>query len=312
MQALVTGAAGFIGSSLCEALFRDGHSVFAVDDLSSGKLENLRELTGRPGFTFEKVDCRNASDLDRLPGEYDVIFHLAANPEVRPDRVDPEVMFSDNVLATKNMLGFASKRRARSFVFTSSSTVYGDAEVRPTPEEYSPLIPVSLYGAAKLASEALVTGYSNSFGFEARILRLANVVGPRSGHGVIIDFVSKLQRDGKRLAILGDGTQKKSYVYVDDCVEGILASLKAREKVGIFNLGSDDQVRVTEVAHIVSTEMGLRPKSHCTGGVDGGRGWPGDVKEMLLDTKKLKSLGWSSKHGSAEAVRRTVRELLKV
>ncbi len=204
-------------------------------------------------------------------------------------------------------------------VFTSSSTVYGDAEVIPTPESYGPpLKPISVYGGAKLAAEAIISGYSHIFGFRALSFRLANIIGKRSNHGVIYDFINKLRKNPNELEILGDGTQRKSYLHVSDTVEGILRIFehfrKSGETYDVYNLGNDDWITVKEIAEIVSEEMGLNPKFRFTGGgVDGGRGgWKGgDVKLMLLDIGKAKSAGWKPKMNSYEAVRRTVKELLE-
>jgi UDP-glucose 4-epimerase len=197
------------------------------------------------------------------------------------------------------------------FVFTSSSTVYGDADI-PTKED-AVLKPISVYGASKLACEALVSAYAHSYGFRALIYRLANVVGPRSKHGVIVDFVRKLRENPRELEILGDGTQRKSYLYVTDCIEALLLGLdRARGVVEVFNVGSRDQVDVLSIARVVVEEMGLEDVDfRITGGVDGGRGWVGDVKDMLLDVSKLKELGWRPRFNSVEAVRLTVKETLR-
>jgi UDP-glucose 4-epimerase len=241
-----------------------------------------------------------------------VVFHLAANPEVRVGSVEPSVHFRENVLATFNLLEALRLRGWKGeFVFTSSSTVYGEADM-PTLEN-AVLKPISVYGGSKLACEGLISAYACSYGFRALIFRLANVVGPRSEHGVIVDFVRKLRENPKELEILGDGSQRKSYVYVDDCVEVLLLALdKTQGVVEVFNVGSEDQVDVLSIARIVVEEMGLEDVDFkVTGGVDGGRGWVGDVKDMLLDVSKLKELGWRPRFNSVEAVRLTVKEMLR-
>ena len=197
-------------------------------------------------------------------------------------------------------------------VFASTSTVYGDAKIIPTPENYSPLEPISIYGASKLASEALIASYCHTYKKRAVILRLANIVGPRSRHGVINDFIVKLRRNPKQLEILGDGRQTKSYLHIDDCINAILKACKtAKDTVEVFNLGSDDQIEVARIAEIVSEEMNLDDvQFRFTGGVDGGRGWVGDVKSMLLDTNKLKSRGWRPRYSSEEAVKLATRSII--
>jgi len=311
-EVLVTGGAGFIGSHLVDALMARGNEVVVLDNLSSGALENLAKWLDNSNFRFVRGDLLKPSDVDDVLDGYDVVFHLAANPEVRVGSVSPNVHFQQNVVATYNLLE-ALRRRSdvEALVFTSSSTVYGEAET-PTREDYALLKPISVYGASKLACEALICAYAHSYGFRAVIHRLANVVGPRSEHGVIVDFVRKLGENPKRLEILGDGTQKKSYLYVTDCVEALLSGLDgALDRVEVFNVGSEDQVDVLTIVRIVAEEMDLADvKFRLTGGVDGGRGWVGDVKNMLLGISKLKKLGWKPKHGSAESIRLTVREML--
>jgi len=311
---LVTGGAGFIGSHMVDALMRDGAAVRVIDNLSNGTLENLQRWLGDPSFEFIKGDLLDRNDLERAVDECEVIFHLAANPEVRIGSSAPEIHFEQNVMATYRLL--EAMRRSKSLdllVFTSSSTVYGDASEIPTSEDYAPLKPISIYGASKLASEALISSYAYTYGFKAIICRLANIIGPRSKHGVIYDFIKKLKNNQEELEILGDGTQAKSYLYIDDCVSAVLTILKeSRGEVEIFNVGSEDWVDVKTIAEIVVEEMGLKNVSfRFTGGVDGGRGWKGDVKYMLLSIEKLKSLGWKPRFNSAEAVKKTAKEILK-
>jgi len=227
---------------------------------------------------------------------------------------EPDVHFRQNVVATYNLLEALRRSEvAESLVFTSSSTVYGDASEIPTPEDYAPLVPISVYGASKLASEALIIAYAHTYGFRAVIYRLANIVGPRSRHGVIYDFIRKLKANPGELEILGDGTQAKSYLHVDDCIEAMLFGLaKSASRVGIFNLGSEDRVDVKTIAAIVVREMGLEEVGfRFTGGVDGGRGWRGDVKYMHLAIDKLKTIGWNPRLNSVEAVTKTARSTLK-
>ncbi|MGD0477185.1 MAG: NAD-dependent epimerase/dehydratase family protein [Nitrososphaerales archaeon] len=307
----MTGGAGFIGSSLCECLLTKDYHVICFDNLSAGSRSNLSRILTRRDFVLVEGDCKSEHDLATVERDIDVVFHLSANPEVRPDRVDPNTCFTENILATKNVLESVRRSSASILVFASSSTVYGDALVHPTAEDYAPLLPISIYGASKLASEALISGYARTYGLKAIIFRLANVVGPKSNHGVVPDFMEKLKGNAEELEILGDGTQTKSYLHVDDCVMAMTRECSANDSVSTFNLGAEDQINVRTVADIVCEEMGVKPHYTFTGGVDGGRGWRGDVKNMLLDISKLESVGWKPKCNSAEAVRKTVQELLQ-
>ncbi|RJS90370.1 NAD-dependent epimerase/dehydratase family protein [Candidatus Bathyarchaeota archaeon] len=311
---LVTGGAGFIGSHLVDALMRRGVRVRVLDNLTSGRLENLRGWMSDPRFEFVEGDLLDPEEVRRVVEGSEVVYHLAANPEIRISYARPEAHFKQNIVATYNLLeAVRLSRGVKALVFTSSSTVYGEAETLPTPEDYAPLKPISIYGASKLASEALISAYAHLYGFRAVIYRLANVVGPRSHHGVVHDFIEKLRRNPGELEILGDGTQSKSYLYVEDCVEGMLLGLERSEgRVEIFNIGSEDRVDVRTIAEMVVEEMGLRDVQFCfTGGVEGGRGWKGDVKYMALDTRRLRNLGWRPRYNSREAIRETIRALLR-
>ncbi|ACS32520.1 NAD-dependent epimerase/dehydratase family protein [Thermococcus gammatolerans] len=315
MKVLVTGGAGFIGSHLVDRLMELGHEVRVLDDLSAGTLDNLRRWVDHERFEFIKGDMRDPKIVEEAVKDVEVVFHLAANPEVRIGSQSPELLYETNVLITYNLLNAMRGSNVEYLVFTSSSTVYGDADVIPTPEDYGPLEPISVYGGAKLAAEALISGYAHTFEFRALIFRLANIIGERSNHGVIYDFINKLRKNPEELEILGDGTQRKSYLHVSDTVEGMLhifEHFKRSEKtVDFYNLGNDDWITVKEIAEIVSEEMSLRPRFVFTGGVDGGRGWKGDVKFMRLSIEKAKATGWRPRLNSYDAVRRTVRELLK-
>jgi len=313
-KVLVTGGAGFIGSHLVDALMVRGEEVCVFDNLLTGSIENVRYWLGSPNFTFIKGDLLNTMDLEKLEVKrYSFIFHFAANPEVKIGSTEPGIHFQQNILATYNLLELIRRADAKpTLIFTSTSTVYGEASRIPTPEDYAPLKPISTYGASKLACEALITAYAYTYGFKAVIYRLANIVGPRSRHGVIYDFIEKLKRNPGELEILGDGTQTKSYLHVRDCVDAILLGLeKSTEQVEIFNVGSEDQVDVKTIAQIVIDEMKLKNvKLIFTGGVEGGRGWKGDVKNMLLDITKLKTLGWRPRLNSKQAVREAAKSLL--
>jgi len=309
MKTLVTGGAGFIGSHLVDRLMETGNRVKVIDNLSSGSPGNLERWMGHPGFEFMEADLLDPDACSEAVEGCSRVFHLAANPEVRANKASPEEHFRQNIEATYRLLEAVTERGGvELIVFASTSTVYGEAERLPTPESYGPTKPISMYGASKLACEALISAYASMKGYKAVIYRLANVVGPRSNHGVIWDFVGKLRENPDTLEVLGDGTQSKSYLYIDDCVEGFLKGVESRDQVSVFNLGSMDRLSVLRIAEIVREEAG-HPEAtmRLTGGVDGGRGWKGDVKLMQLDTSSLQQLGWAPKYGSEEAVRLTAR-----
>lgn len=288
----------------------EGYAVTVFDDFSSGKRENLADLEREGKIQVVEGDVTTLNGLDKAVRGTDAVFHLAANPEVRLG--DPTVHFETNVRGTFNVLEAMRRAKVDSIVFASSSTVYGDASVIPTSETYSPLKPISVYGAAKLAGESLISAYCASYGLKGVVLRYANVVGPRLTHGVIHDFVEKLRANPRELEILGDGSQRKSYLYVDDAVSATVQCWKQTgSRFEVFNVGSDDDIDVRRIADIVLSEMGLSAVVYrYTGGIDGGRGWRGDVKYMRLDVSKLKSLGWSPRFGSEMAVRLACRSAL--
>ncbi len=308
---LVTGGVGFIGSHLVDRLANIVEEVVVFDNLSSGNLDNLENVRNARSFRLSRGDLL---DFDRkVLDDCSIVFHLAANPEVRIGATDPSVDFEQNIVVTRNLLeAMRLSRCAKTIVFASTSTVYGEAEILPTPENYGPMMPISMYGASKLGCEALISAYCNLFDMRAVMYRFANVVGSRSRHGVIYDFIQKLSKDPRELEILGDGTQSKSYLLVDDCVEAFLFGLEhAKNHVEIFNVGSMGKVNVKMIARAVLEEMKLADvKLRFTGGVDG-RGWPGDVKEMLLDIQKIKSLGWSPRHDGVESVKLAVQALVR-
>lgn len=309
---LVTGGAGFIGSWLVERLLAAGFKVDVLDNLSTGSADYIKKWTASENFQFHNIDLLDTTKLNQL-GNYRTVYHLAANPEVKTSSINPQVSFKQNIVTTFNLLEAIRTSPPEVFVFASSSTVYGEPSILPTPENYGPLEPISSYGATKLACEALVSAYANTFNFKAVICRLANIVGENSTHGVIYDFIRKLSADSSQLEVLGDGKQNKSYLYALDCINAIQAAVtNASDAVNVFNIGSDDQVDVLTIANLVIQNMGLdRAIIKLTGGVEGGRGWKGDVKNMILDISKLKSTGWTSLYNSEGALRRTAQQIIK-
>ena len=312
MSNLVTGGAGFIGSHLVDRLMCDGKTVRVFDNLASGSLNNLNKWRNNPNFEFMEGDLLNRLDVKRALVGCKTVFHFAANPEVQSKKASPEQHFKQNIEATFNLLEeIRIQGGIKILVFASSSTVYGETEVFPTTENSGPLLPISMYGASKLACESLISAYASMYNFKAVMYRFANVVGSRSNHGVIWDFVGKLMDNPLELEVLGDGTQSKSYLYIDDCVDGVLKGTDSTRQVSVFNIGSLDRANVLEIAEIVKQETG-NPDAviRTTGGVDGGRGWKGDVKIMQLDVSKLMNHGWAAKHNSLEAITLTAKSII--
>lgn len=305
---VVTGGAGFIGSHLVDTLVAQGNEVLVIDSLCAGRKETIARHIDSNGIRFLQKDLLGDGWQDAIEGA-DRLFHLAADPDVRQSAVNPDPTIQNNIIATYRVLEAMRKYQVPELVFTSTSTVYGDATVIPTPENYTPLEPISVYGASKLACESLISSYCHSFGMKAYNFRFANIIGSRSGHGVITDFIKKLEQNPKELEILGDGKQTKSYLEVHECVAAMLFAVgHARGTVNTFNVGSEDWIDVKSIAEIVVEEMHLKDtKFRFTGGE---RGWVGDVPRMQLAVEKIKALRWKPQTGSRESVRIAVQAML--
>jgi UDP-glucose 4-epimerase len=310
LSILVTGGAGFIGSHLVDRLI-EANQVTVFDNFSSGKIEHLAHLQSKDNFSLMEADLFDKQALEEALADRDLVFHLAANPDVKLGAHDTQIHLQQNILATYNLLEAMRKKDVKKIAFTSTSTVYGEASLVPTPENYGPLKPISLYGASKLACEALISSYCHTFDMQSWIFRFANIVGKRGTHGVLVDFIKKLKKNTKELEILGSGEQRKSYLEVRDCVDAMIFSVeKSSDQINIFNIGSFDAVDVTEIADIVADSMGLSGvKYRYTGGF-GGRGWRGDVKIMQLSIDSITQLGWRPKHNSRESIKAAVDSLL--
>jgi UDP-glucose 4-epimerase len=310
--ALVTGGAGFIGSHVVDRLISNYVDVRVLDNLSAGNILNLSAHKENKKFCFINKDLSDSDTLKETLKDIKIVFHIAADPEVRTGFDHPEISYRENIRNTFYLLEQIRKSDVESIFFTSSSTVYGEPDIMPTPEDYGPLFPISPYGASKLACEALISSYCHTYGIKGQIFRLANVIGSRSKHGVIWDFKNKLRINNKKLEVLGDGTQTKSYLHVSDCIDCFFFCLsKHKKQIEIFNVGNDDGIDVISIAKIVCNNMNFKDvEIVTTGGVDNGRGWNGDIKKMHLDISKLKKLGWKPKMSSAEAIKLASQELL--
>ncbi len=305
----VTGGCGFIGSHLVDRLIKIGR-VIAYDNLSSGKKDYIAAHLGKNNFRFIKADLLDKAALQKSMRGVNIVFHMAANPQIQIGQTSPGVDFQQGTVATYNVLEAMRLSGAKKIVFASSSTVFGEPAIRPTPEDYAPLKPISLYGASKMACEGLVSAYSHMFGMQAWIFRFANIVGSRGTHGILVDFLRKLEKDRRSLEVLGDGRQRKSYLLVEDCVDGMLFAFRhAKDTVNLFNLGTDDDIKISEIAKIILKKTGLRnTKIRYTGGRGG---WRGDVPLMLLDTKRIKKLGLTVRYGSRCAIEKAVASLIQ-
>lgn len=308
MRYFVSGGAGFIGSHLVDRLISTGY-VTVYDNLSSGNKEFIKPHFNRDGFQLIQADLLELDTLKKAMKDHDVVFHMAANPEVRADIEKTDLDLRQGTIATYNILEAMRINSIRKIVFASSSTIYGEIPIEPVAEDYGPLRPISLYGASKLASEGLITAFCHIFGMQSWIFRFANVVGVRATHGIVVDLINKLKQNINELEILGDGTQEKPYIHVDDCVEGVLYGFQhSKEQVNVFNLGTATSTNVSVIAQILVGEMGLRDvKFKYTGGK---RGWPGDVSQVRFDTSKMERLGWKPRYNSDEAVRQGIRDIL--
>lgn len=310
LKCFVTGGAGFIGSHLVDKLIEKGHNVTVFDDLSSGKKEFIKHHLENDNFSFAKADLIDGKTVLKEIEGHDVVFHIAANPDVRMGAQKPDIAKKD-ILATYNLLDAMREHEIKKIVFSSSSTIYGETPPFPLPENYGPLLPISVYGAAKLAAEGLISSFCHTFDMQGWMYRFANVVGIRGTHGVLVDFINKLRKNPHVLEILGDGKQKKPYLYVTECVDGILFGFEhSNEEVNFFNLGCDSATEVTRIGELVVKEMDLQNvKFTYTGGK---RGWKGDVPQFQFDIEKIKKLGWEANLSSDGAVRKAIQDLLKM
>jgi UDP-glucose 4-epimerase len=304
--AVVTGGAGAIGGFLVRALLARGLEVRVIDNFTSGRREHLPDPATTQGLSIHRGDIRHPGEIEAVFKGAGSVWHLAANPDIRRGTEQPQLDLEHGTVGTSNVLEAARRADVPYVLFSSSSVVYGYPTRFPTPEDYGPLFPQSLYGASKLASEALLSAYAGCFGLSATIFRYANIIGPTMTHGVIYDFFEKLQQTPDRLEVLGDGRQSKSYLRVEDCVTGMLVGAeRATAPVEAYNLGTIDRTTVKSIAEMVVAAMGGRGRIEYTGGE---RGWAGDVPQQELGVERITALGWKPQWGSTAAVERTIAE----
>jgi UDP-glucose 4-epimerase len=314
MRIVVTGAAGFIASNLIPRLLDAGHEVLGIDDFFLGKRAYVARLSGRAAFRFVEQDLLDREAVHKLfegfrPAR---VWHLAANSDISYGTKYTDFDLKGGTLVTYNVLEAMRLCGTHEIVFSSSGAIYGEPTVHPTPEDYGPLFPISLYAASKLACEGLITAYAHNYEMKSWIYRFGNIVGPYPTHGVIHDFVLRLNEDPSKLRILGDGSQAKPYVHVDDCLDGMELGIERAPggEVSCFNLAVADQTTVLEIADGVMRAMGLDPARVPREMTGGNRGWRGDVPFVNLDSSRIRALGWKPKHTSGQAVERSITEAI--
>lgn len=311
MKVLVAGGAGFIGSNLIDRLLEEGHQVVCIDDYFIGTKKNIAHLDGNPQFVLHEQDL---SDLDALKAvfekeHFDFVFHMAANSDIQASAKAPEVEYKNTYTTTFNILECMRIYGVKKLFFCSTSAVYGDAQGNEVNELYAPLMPISYYGACKLGCEGLISAFTYMNDFHSLVFRFPNVIGPRLTHGVIFDFMKRLQDNPKELTILGDGHQCKPYLHVNDLVNCIMRFKNdLPQGVTLYNVGDKTQSTVTGIANIVCREMGLHDVAFQYTGGRGG--WKGDVPEFAYNLDKIHKAGWKASMTSDEAVAQTVRDVL--
>ena len=307
MKIIVTGCAGFIGSNLVDRLLGAGHRVVGIDNFSTGQRDFLDGALQNSSFRLVEADLLELNDVVPVFSRCDFVFHLAANADVRFGVEHPRKDLEQNTIVTFNVLEAMRANGVTKIAFSSTGSVYGEATVIPTPEDAPFPVQTSLYAASKLACEGLIAAYCEGFGFQSWIFRFVSILGERYTHGHVFDFYKQLKIDPTQLLVLGNGKQRKSYLYIEDCLDAIQVAIeKAKDKVNLFNLGVDGYCEVNDSIGWISQTMGVQPRLEYTGG---DRGWIGDNPFIFLDTKKIRSLGWVPKYSIREGIVKTVEFL---
>ncbi len=305
MRVLVTGAAGFIGSNMVDRLLSAGHSVVGFDNMSTGQRRFLESAMAHPQFSFRDADLLDRKSLAEAMKGAELVIHFAANADVRFGTDHPRKDLEQNTIVTWNVLEAMREQGCKRIVFSSTGSVYGEPEIFPTPETCPFPVQTSLYGASKLAAEGLIQAYCEGFGLQGYIFRFVSILGERYSHGHVFDFYQQLSEHPDHLHVLGDGHQRKSYLYVQDCIDAIFLALeKADNKVNIFNLGTDEYCEVVDSIGWICEHLGLRPKLTYSGGE---RGWVGDSPFIFLDCSRIRALGWRPRLTIKQAVLATIK-----
>lgn len=308
MRFFVTGAAGFIGSHLADRLLADGHEVVGYDNYSTGRQRFLESASANPRFRMIKGDLLNATAMGEAMTGCDFVVHLAANADVRFGTDDPRRDLDLNTIGTFNVLESMRVKGIRRIAFSSTGSIYGEAAVFPTPEDAPFPVQTSFYGASKLGAEGFISAYCDGFGFQGFIFRFVSILGERYTHGHVFDFVRRLLQDPTELRVLGNGKQRKSYLYVHDCIDAMLTAIdRSTDAVNVLNLGTDEHCEVLDSVGWITDRLGLSPRLTLTGG---DRGWIGDNPFIFLDCSKMHAFGWSPKLSIREGIVRTVDYLV--
>jgi len=308
MRYFIIGGAGFIGSHVARLLLSEGFSVTVYDNFSSGEEWHLETVIGNKNLSIIKGDIKELDLLASSLKEDDTVYHFASNPDISKAITQPDIDFWEGTYLTNNVLEAMRRRGAKKLIYASGSGVYGEVGSEPIKENWPNMRPISTYGASKLACEALICSYSFMFGIDAAAFRFANVVGPNQTHGVGYDFTRRLLQNSKELSILGDGTQDKSYIYVDD----VISAMRLIEKdhlhgFDVYNVATMESITVTEIANVTAGILGLENVKYVYSGGD--RGWKGDVPVIRLDSSKIRALGWKNRYTTKQAIHESVSSI---
>ena len=307
MRAFISGGAGFIGSNLADRLLADGHAVTVYDNFSTGQPFFLEQARSQQKFTLVEGDLLDLDRLKEAMAEHDIVFHLAANADVRHGPEHPGKDLQQNTIATFHVLEAMRAAGVRRIAFSSTGSVYGEPEVFPTPEDCPFPVQTSLYGASKLAGEGLIAAYCQAFGFQSFIFRFVSILGERYTHGHVFDFYQKLRADPRQIEVLGNGRQRKSYLYVQDCIDAMLLAIeRTPAAINIYNLGTDEYCAVDESLNWICAHLGVNPRRTYSGGQ---RGWVGDSPFIFLETAKVRALGWKPRFSIRQGIIRTLEYL---